>query len=286
MILSANLINNIVNLISNIRREPPAIRSDRRQFHVLRYIIRAIRFKKGKHTYMTRLIKLNSSYLAVALSLAVALILSPLALRAQSTRSTGRPDVYLGVIGGVAAGNYNIHVDDGSGDTGDFNSSLAGGRVGVQGGIDFNVEGLVLGAVADWSWADARMKFDESSAGTSGSFLDGKVKQMTTVRARVGKRFHRLMPYVQGGLLVADTSIGSDEGLFANGKSSESKVHSGFVVGGGIEYALAHHYTFSTEYGYNHVSGVDFSDVLGTSGGVVTANPHFSTLTVGFDYHF
>lgn len=230
---------------------------------------------------MHRLIKLNFVFLAVAL------LVSPLALSAQSTSSAKWSGVHVGVIGGVAAGNYNVHGTDGT-DTLDYNSALAGGRVGVQGGVDFNFKGLVVGAVADWSWADARMKLDVAESGNNISVLDGKVKQMTTVRARVGKSYHHVLPYVHGGLLVADTQLGSGVISFNGSNASVSKVHSGFVVGGGFEYALARHYSLSTEYGYNHVSGADVTNALGIggTGAVATLNPHFSTLTVGFNYRF
>lgn len=233
-------------------------------------------------------------------ALAVALLLCPLTLNAQSTKWSG---LYVGVIGGAAAGNYNLHMTDGT-DYEDFNSSLAGGRVGVQGGFDFNVKGLVLGAVADWSWSNAKVKLDESgsafgpavvtgpvanvtpkaSVDTTAS-LEGTIKQMTTVRGRVGHRYGRVLPYVHGGLLVADTEIKESADSTS---ASDSSIHNGFVVGAGFEYFVAPHFSLNTEYAYNEVNGNLTDDVLGSSapGVSVTENQHFSTVNVGFSYHF
>jgi opacity protein-like surface antigen len=224
--------------------------------------------------------------------LAITLIISPLALKAQSSPKWA--GVHVGVIGGVAAGNYNLHLNDGMGDNLNLDSSLAGGRVGIQGGMDFDFKGLVVGAVADWSWSNARFKEDEtaSSSGTTGvGEFRSTIKQMTTVRGRVGRHYGRVLPYVHGGLLVADTELkGADEVFgFGSTASTVSGIHNGFVVGAGFEYFMARHYSFSTEYGYNHLSGINVTNaVFGTTapGFSATENPHFSALTVGFNYHF
>jgi outer membrane immunogenic protein len=239
--------------------------------------------RKRTHKYMNRFMKLNFALLAVAL------IVSPLALSAQSATPAKWSGVHIGVLGGAVAGNYNLHITDGTpGDTADIDASMSGVRLGVQGGIDFNVKGLVVGAVADWSWSDARTKINLAALGINGNLLDGKVKQMTTVRARVGKSYRHVLPYVHGGLLVADTELGGalPAALLVN-STSVSKVHSGFVVGGGVEYALSRHVSMTTEYAYNHVSGADITAELGGSGSDrATLNPHFSTLNVGFNYRF
>jgi opacity protein-like surface antigen len=229
---------------------------------------------------MHRFNKLNFIFLAVAL------LIAPLALNAQKT-SDKWSGVHVGVIGGTAAGNYNTHTTDGT-DYADLNSSLAGGRVGVQGGVDFHVKGLVVGAVADWSWSNAKFKINESLSGSTFGELKSTVKQITTVRARVGKRYGHVLPYVHGGLLLADTELSGSALLGSGTIPAESHVHPGFVVGGGFEYYVARHYSLSTEYGYNHASGNTNNSSFGITGpGITTTeNPHFSTLTVGANYRF
>ncbi len=89
---------------------------------------------------MHRFSKLNFIFLAMTL------ILSPLALKAQSAMPRTMPKwtgLHVGVLGGTAEGNYNFRDDSGSGDN--FSSALAGGRLGVQGGIDANFKGLRRG---------------------------------------------------------------------------------------------------------------------------------------------
>lgn len=225
---------------------------------------------------MHRFIKLSFTFAAI-------LLLSPLALSAQATapKWTG---VHVGVIGGVAGGNYNLHLTSGVNNA-DFDSSFAGGRVGVHGGVDFNVKGLVLGALADWSWSNAQFKFTENDNVSFNLDLHSKIKQMTTVRGRVGHSYGRVLPYVHGGLLVANTEF--IEAGNSTTVVNQTGTHNGFVVGGGFEYFVAPRVSLSTEYGYNHLSGIPVTEsFFGGSGITTTENPHFSTVTVGFNYHF
>ncbi|MDE1163465.1 MAG: outer membrane beta-barrel protein [Acidobacteriaceae bacterium] len=229
---------------------------------------------------MRQIIKLSFTFLAL---LAVATVTS-----SAQTEKHHLIDTHVGVIAGAAAGNYNLNETDGTSYL-NLDSAFSGGRVGVHGGVDFNLHGLVVGALADWSWSNAHFKFNESSNTGLLDGLQSKIKQMTTVRGRVGRRYHRALPYVHGGLLVADTefkvtgAISSGTGVY-----SQSKVHNGYVAGAGLEYALAHHVSFVTEYGYNHVGNIAVPEVLftATNGVSSTQTVNFSTVTAGVNYHF
>jgi opacity protein-like surface antigen len=234
-----------------------------------------------------RFTKLNFVFLAMTLTIA------PLSMNAQSI-SPRRTDVHIGLIGGIAAGNYHLNEADDSGDSYTLDSSLSGGRVGIQGGVDFNLKGLVVGGVADWSWSNAQFKLGESAYNSGeDSYADdfrSTVKQMTTVRGRVGRHYGRLLPYVHGGLLVADIELKTTgENVITSSAVSASSIHNGFVGGAGVEYFVARHYSLSTEYAYNHINGINvLNEVGGGESGIssATENMHFSTLNVGFNYHF
>lgn len=230
---------------------------------------------------MHRLNKLN-------FFLVMTLILSPLALKAQ-TATPKWNGFHVGVIGGTAEGNYDLKSDDTGGAT-KLSSSLAGGRVGVQGGVDANFKGLVVGAVADWSWMDAKFKFDDSGSimGTPINTSEhSTVTQMTTIRGRAGRSYGRLLPYVQGGLLLAGAEL-KLSGIGVPTTVIKSGIHPGFVVGAGVEYMVARHYSLSTEYGYNHVNGINLMSPNAGAGSVSIGTEyfHYNTVTVGINYHF
>jgi opacity protein-like surface antigen len=223
--------------------------------------------------------------------LAMTFLLPPLALKAQATtpKWTG---FHAGVIGGTASGNYTLHTDDMGIDENE-SSTLGGSRIGLQGGVDFNFKGLVVGAVADWSWTNVKFKEDLNATGLGTSAIenvDNTLKQMTTIRARAGRSYGRVLPYVHGGLLLTDTELkvtAGSSGLPTTSAVFENGVHPGFVVGAGVEYMLTPHYSLTTEYGFNRVNNIDVSAAAGGGTGTLgTEHEHFNAITVGFNYHF
>lgn len=216
--------------------------------------------------------------------LAMTLILAPLAPKAHAAtpKWTG---IHVGVLGGTAAGNYNLH-EAVTGSSEDLNASFAGGRLGLQGGVDANFRGLVVGALVDWSASNAKFKFDSTVSGVGTEEIHSTVKQMTTIRARVGQAHNHVLPYVHAGLVIADTELKvSGAGIPAT--VLESGMHPGFVVGAGFEYFVARRYSVATEYGFNHLNGINPTQgAFGGSGVADTEHIHYHTLTVVFNYHF
>lgn len=205
------------------------------------------------------------------------------AMSAQ-TEHAKRIDAHVGLFGGSAAGKYNEHYTDGT-DTEDFDLSYSGGRVGVQGGVDFNVHHFVVGALADWSWSNARTNYSESEDGTKYETFAMNISQLSTVRGRVGRRYHRVLPYVHGGLVVADTRTSAV--YRGNTEFNNTVFRPGYVVGAGLEYALAHRLSFVTEYGYNHVGNIPMpSETFDSTSQAASETATFSTVTAGVNYHF
>jgi outer membrane immunogenic protein len=94
-----------------------------------------------------------------------------------------------------------------------------------------------------------------------------KTHYLVTVAPRVGYAFCRWLPYVTGGLAVGDIDFDQrltqfdQRGLFGaffheGGRTSETEL--GWMVGGGLEYALTDHWRLRGQYQYIDLGCVDF----------------------------
>ena len=65
--------------------------------------------------------------------------------------------------------------------------------------------------------------------------------------------------------------------------SSDSHIHSGYTIGGGIEYMFAPNWSAKAEYMFTHVESQNYT-VAGINFDSGTAE--FSSVKVGINYHF
>ncbi|HZH10449.1 MAG TPA: outer membrane beta-barrel protein [Microvirga sp.] len=119
------------------------------------------------------------------------------------------------VLGGAVPGTLFFE----NGDDGGF---VLGGQIGYN----YQIGSFVVGLEADIQWADTDDGEDVRfvPAGAPGTFIPGEFDNnlsdwFGTVRARAGVAFDRVLIYATGGLAYSDDSTG-------------------WVVGGGVEWAL------------------------------------------------
>jgi len=140
-------------------------------------------------------------------------------------------------------------------------SGIAGG---VRGGYNWQTGSFVLGAEADLNISAAQDRF----AGWKFSN-----PWFGTVRGRVGYAFSNVLVYGTLGLAVGG-------GQVELGGASESKTHTGWTAGAGMEVALTHAWSARVEYLY-----VDLSDrpygLTGSSHGFES-----SLFRIGVNYRF
>lgn len=140
---------------------------------------------------------------------------------------------YLGINGGGGWGGSSWTTP------GSFDTS--GGLVGGTIGYNYQINQAVVGVEADLDWADINGTitngFCPPGCKTSDTWL-------STVRGRLGYAADRFMPYITGGLAVGD--INASVPGFAGG----SATNAGWTAGGGIEFAVAGHWTVKGEYLY------------------------------------
>ena len=177
---------------------------------------------------------------------------------------------YLGVVGGGAW-------ESGSGDP-----RMKGGFVGGTGGYNWQTGNVVFGIEADGAWANV------SASATGAVFVPGigvvaatassKTDAMGTVRGRIGWAINNVLLYGTGGYAWIDNKLT----VSALGASiSDSKFHSGWTVGAGVEAFFAPQWSVKGEYLYRSLGGETYF-----SGVLPTGTLNFHTVQVGVNYHF
>ena len=170
---------------------------------------------------------------------------------------------YVGINGGYGWGNWS----DGVGDA----FSPSGGLIGGTVGFNYQIQQFVLGVEGDADWSNIKWTQSATFAGPFGGFASTTISNqndyLATFAARFGFAADRVLFYAKGGGALTNEdwnlSVTSVGGGVANGSSTDQRF--GWMVGGGIEYAVTDMITLKAEYNY-----VDFgssNDTLSISGG-------------------
>jgi outer membrane immunogenic protein len=208
---------------------------------------------------------------------------------------------YVGISGGYkfASANQNLELGDawntvstrerdalepiGSGDL-----DTDGGELGGVIGYNFQWNNWVLGleAAGGYLWLRDSSDTDFAVGGTTPTYLlraGFHTNYLFTFAPRIGYAFCRWMPYVTGGLAVADVFYEQEiinqtlAPHFVEG-GSDDDTNVGWMVGGGLEYALTAHWHLRAQYQYidfgQAVSFDSASDLGGFNGGIFTYTGH------------
>ncbi|CCD92988.1 putative outer-membrane protein, secreted protein [Bradyrhizobium sp. ORS 375] len=170
---------------------------------------------------------------------------------------------YIGAMGGYANENADF-------------AAMKGGFAGGTVGYNWQQGAVVFGLEADAAWADIN-----ATVGALGVTAESKIRDWGTVRGRIGYAFGPTLLYATGGYAWADNRIS----LTAPGISvSDSKFHSGWTVGAGVEYMFAPHWSLKGEYLYKSFGGESYTFTgLGT---LTTGTLNVHSGQVGINYHF
>jgi outer membrane immunogenic protein len=207
--------------------------------------------------------------------------------------------------GGSAPYGFNVGSGNGNGLT-----------AGIQAGYNWQIEQTVLGIEADWQYLDSKVNTANAAIAVP-AFIGGNFSGSTslstdwyaTFRGRVGYAFGPALLYATGGVALAETKLSANAtGSIATGaflpiplgplgsmSASDSAVLVGYVVGGGLEYALGAGWSVKGEYlhmgfgrnGYNLTGSLQ--SPAGLNGVIAThvdLKPSFDIARVGANYHF
>jgi outer membrane immunogenic protein len=182
---------------------------------------------------------------------------------------------YIGAMGGYG---WSDRVRESIGGITVTTSSndLKGGFGGGTLGYNWQTGQFLFGVEADAAWSD--IKHSETVLGVT---LADKIQSFGSVTGRFGFVANAALFYVKGGYAWADNEI-SARALGAT--FSESRFHSGWTIGGGLEYMFVPNWSGKVEYMYADYSNATYLTAF-TPGGIglgVTVN----TVKAGVNYHF
>jgi outer membrane immunogenic protein len=174
---------------------------------------------------------------------------------------------YIGAMGGGGWGT-----DAGSG-------GFGGGTVGYNWQLPGSQ--FVFGIEVDAAGASLKDSFSEVQDG----FLvtqNSKINSFGSVTGRAGFAMDAALLYAKGGYAWANnkSTISVPELGLA---SSDSHTHSGYTIGGGIEYMFAPNWSAKGEYMFTSLGSENYN-LLGEQ--LASGNIDFHTIKVGVNYHF
>jgi outer membrane immunogenic protein len=187
---------------------------------------------------------------------------------------------YIGVNGGGSMGrtNWSSELDGTSGSV-SRSSGLVGGTIGYN---MQNLGALVVGGEFDFDWR--RMYFTIPAA-ICGPTCELHSNWVSTARLRLGYQVDRFLPYLTGGLSMADFTAYS----FGQPNGTNRSVSFNFTAGAGIEFVLTGPLTGKVEYLYVNHNGNNSADVNGQNcivqcNGPVNFGPKENIVRVGLNY--
>lgn len=156
---------------------------------------------------------------------------------------------YVGANIGGASGQSTVSDTNGSTWIGPqpVNANKTGVIGGLQAGFNWQINSLLLGVEGDISFASASSTVDFITLANTQGVYSSDLKNFGTVRGRIGLAFDRLLVYGTGGAAFANINNAYRDIDVDFGAGSSSSV-TGWVAGGGVEYAISDHWTARAEY--------------------------------------
>jgi outer membrane immunogenic protein len=193
---------------------------------------------------------------------------------------------YIGGFGGYKFGSIDVDLNL----FGDWNTSFQADRDALEarGSKDLDASGAELGGLIGYNFQWNKWVFGlEASGGylwlrnsnetdiflipsTTDTYsirTSFKTHYLATVGPRIGYAFCRWLPYVTGGLALGDLDFHQliiEHNVFFHEGGSQSTTNAGWMVGGGLEYALTDHWRARAQYQFIDLDCVDF-DHAGTA---------------------
>jgi len=177
---------------------------------------------------------------------------------------------YLGINGGGGWGRSTWST------TGSFDTS--GGVIGGTVGYNYQMNQVVLGVEGDIDWANINGSTNTGCTSATGTSCTTGDNWLSTVRGRLGYAADRFMPYVTGGAAFGDIKA-SGPGL-----TGVDTTNAGWTLGGGIEFAIAGHWTAKAEYLYVDLGNVSCNAACGAA--AQSVNWHANLGRLGLNYRF
>jgi len=173
---------------------------------------------------------------------------------------------YVGAMGG-----YAFDSDNGGG--------FGGGTIGYN--WQFSGSQFVFGIEVDAAGASIKESQAAIVNGAVGTVED-KMDALGSVTGRVGVAVDAALFYAKGGYAWANNKLSASVPALGIAVS-DSKIHSGYTIGGGLEYMFAPNWSAKAEYMFVHLDSQTYT-LLGVP--FDSGTGEFHTVKVGVNYHF
>jgi outer membrane immunogenic protein len=180
-----------------------------------------------------------------------------------------------GYVGGVW-GNTHVRRLDGSSTFNPIDADPNG--VGLGGLVGYNIQnGLtVFGLEGDAGWLNAKATDNQFSAGNL--TVPVKIDFEGRVRGRIGYAIDRMLPFIAGGVSFGHERVTLNSPGFST--PSVSKDHTGWNIGGGLDYAFQNNWIGRIEYIYDAFSNPIYGFSAASGGAFADRRAKFDTNTV------
>ncbi|RUT32695.1 porin family protein [Arsenicitalea aurantiaca] len=193
----------------------------------------------------------------------------------------GWTGAYVGVHAGYGWGQFDLAGDDETTFFTPGDSDVDGWLAGVQAGYNVNLDGVVLGIEGDIAWADLN---GSATIGTGDDAVtvSSNIDWIGTIRGRVGFAADAFLLYGTAGVAFAGASM-DVAALEPTEAFSDDNVHTGWVVGAGVETMVTDNISLKAEYLYHDFGNETFSfdDTNATD-----ASFNVQTAKIGLNFHF
>jgi high affinity Mn2+ porin len=191
---------------------------------------------------------------------------------------------YLGGHFGYSRGKVDATLIELGASSDNFDSSFGSVTGGLHAGYNYVLgSGALLGIEADASFLNHLAADDVAwSRTTAVADTSEKIDYIATVRGRLGYAFPQWMIYATGGYAWSLGRFLQNPGITDN-IDKVLHLHTGWVAGGGAEFAIASNWTARLEYLYESFGHADGMFPSGTS---AHSSYAIQTVTLGLSYRF
>jgi outer membrane immunogenic protein len=155
----------------------------------------------------------------------------------------------------------------------DWDGGFAGGTIGAN----WQMSNIVLGLEAEGAWSDIGRTLTTGVIGAS-----DRVQAFGSITGRLGLAIDNFLIYGKGGFAAADNKISL---TMLGVTASDTKTHTGYTVGGGVEYGFTPTWSAKAEYLFAHYQSENyFANILPPGAASGAFDVH--TVKAGINYRF
>lgn len=193
---------------------------------------------------------------------------------------------YIGAVAGYGWGDADISPTGALAPLGAFRTKPDGWLAGGTVGYNYQQGNLVLGTEGEFYWSnlEGSASFSGLGAAVTGTHSNNWTGTLST---RLGVAFDTILVYSKAGVAWANNDYTLNFAGLGGGTLSTSETETGWLVGGGVEWAFARNWSAKIEgtymdfgqrnYGFSALGGIPVSADI---------DAHVSTVKFGINYRF